>query len=43
MPLKEWIIWPDRQGLRKFLGELELFLMEIIWEWPGEYPVTVKR
>jgi predicted transcriptional regulator len=43
MPLKEWIIWPDRQGLGKFLGELELFLMEIIWEWPGEHPVTVKE
>ena len=22
---------------------LELFLMEIIWEWPGEHPVTVKE
>lgn len=36
------VIWPNREGLGKFLGDLELFLMDIIWDWPGEYPVTVK-
>jgi len=36
------VIWPNREGLGKFLGDLELFLMDIIWDWPGEYPLTVK-
>lgn len=42
MAFKEWIIWPSRKGLGKFLGDLELLLMEIIWDWAYEYPVTVK-
>lgn len=42
MSSQESVIWPNREGLGKFLGDLELFLMDIIWGWPGEYPVTVK-
>lgn len=41
-PQKDSIIWPNREGLGKVLGDLELFLMDLIWAWPGEYPVTVK-
>ncbi len=37
------MIWPNREGLGKFLGDLELFLMGIIWDWPGDYPLTVKE
>lgn len=42
MSSQQSVIWPNREGLGKFLGDLELFLMEMIWDWPGEYPVTVK-
>lgn len=36
------VIWPNRKGLGKFLGDLELFLMTLIWSWPEPYPVTIK-
>lgn len=42
MPTNKSVIWPNREGLGKFLGDLELFLMNLIWDWPGDYPVTVK-
>ncbi|PKM13042.1 MAG: hypothetical protein CVV13_02840 [Gammaproteobacteria bacterium HGW-Gammaproteobacteria-3] len=42
MPSIKSVIWPNREGLGKFLGDLELFLMDLIWNWPGAYPVTVK-
>lgn len=42
MPEHDSIIWPNRPGLGKVLGDLELFVMELVWQWPGEYPVTVK-
>lgn len=42
MATQQSVIWPNRKRLGKFLGDLELFLMEIVWDWPGEYPVTVK-
>ncbi len=35
------VIWPNRDRLGKFLGELELFIMRIIWDWSDQYPVTV--
>lgn len=41
-PEKDNVIWPNREGLGKVLGDLELFLMDLIWAWPGEYPLTVK-
>lgn len=43
MSSQKSVIWPNREGLGKFLGDLELFLMAIIWDWPGSYPVTVKE
>lgn len=43
MSSQESVIRPNREGLGKFLGDLELFLMDLIWNWPGEYPVTVKQ
>lgn len=36
------VIWPNRDGLGKVLGDLELLVMDVIWAWPGDYPVTVK-
>ena len=41
-PQKDSVIWPNREGLGKVLGDLELYLMEFIWAWPGEFPLTVK-
>lgn len=41
-PQKDSVIWPNREGLGKVLGDLELFLMEVIWAWPGSHPLTVK-
>ena len=44
MSSQKSVVWPNREGLGKFLGDLELFLMAIIWRsWPGSYPVTVKE
>lgn len=40
---KDAIIWPNREGLGKVLGELELYLMERVWAWPQAYPLTVKE
>ena len=42
MSSQKSVVWPNREGLGKFLGDLELFLMTIIWNWPMPYPVTVK-
>lgn len=42
-PEKDSVIWPNRTGLGKVLGDLELSVMERIWDWPGSYPVTVKE
>lgn len=42
MSSQKSVVWPNREGLGKFLGDLELFLMTIIWSWPAPYPVTVK-
>ncbi|MGR9035452.1 MAG: BlaI/MecI/CopY family transcriptional regulator [Gammaproteobacteria bacterium] len=42
MSSQKSVIWPNREGLGKFLGDLELFLMTLIWDWPKPYPVTVK-
>lgn len=42
MSSQKSVIWPNREGLGKFLGDLELFLMTLIWNWPKPYPVTVK-
>lgn len=36
------VIWPNRDGLGKVLGDLELLVMDVIWKWDGAYPVTVK-
>jgi len=43
MSSQKSVVWPNREGLGKFLGDLELFLMTIIWNWPEPYPVTVKE
>jgi predicted transcriptional regulator len=43
MSSQKSVVWPNRDGLGKFLGDLELFLMTIIWSWPKPYPVTVKE
>jgi predicted transcriptional regulator len=43
MTTQKSVIWPNRDGLGKFLGDLELFLMTLIWSWPEPYPVTVKE
>lgn len=42
-PMHDAVIWPHREGLGKVLGDLELFVMELVWEWPSAYPVTVKE
>jgi predicted transcriptional regulator len=42
MSSQKSVVWPNREGLGKFLGDLELFLITIIWSWPEPYPVTVK-
>jgi predicted transcriptional regulator len=42
-PVHDSVIWPHREGLGKVLGDLELFVMQLIWEWPSAYPVTVKE
>ena len=42
MSSQKSVVWPNREGLGKFLGDLELFLMTIIWSWPKPYPLTVK-
>ncbi len=34
------IYYPDRPGIRKFFGELEGAVMEIVWE---NHPISVKR
>lgn len=36
------VIWPHREGLGKVLGDLELFVMDLVWDWRGAYPLTVK-
>lgn len=41
-PAHESVIWPHREGLGKVLGDLELFVMDLVWDWPHAYPVTVK-
>ncbi len=43
MSSQKSVVWPNREGLGKFLGDLELFLMTLIWNWSGSYPVTVKE
>jgi len=42
-PVPDSVIWPHREGLGKVLGDLELFVMELVWDWPRAYPVTVKE
>ncbi|MNX83243.1 Transcriptional regulator BlaI [compost metagenome] len=42
-PAHDSVIWPHREGLGKVLGDLELFVMELVWKWPSPYPVTVKE
>jgi predicted transcriptional regulator len=34
---------PDRQGIRKVLGDLEAEIMELIWERPGDQRTTVRE
>jgi predicted transcriptional regulator len=34
---------PDRQGIRKVLGDLEAEIMELIWERPGDRRTTVRE
>lgn len=42
-PVHDSVIWPHREGLGKVLGDLELFVMDLVWEWSAAYPVTVKE
>ncbi len=34
---------PDRQGIRKVLGDLEAEVMELIWQRPGDQRTTVRE
>jgi Predicted transcriptional regulator len=42
-PVHDSVIWPHREGLGKVLGDLELFVMDLVWDWPSAYPLTVKE